>query len=230
MRASTWFRSQLAISALAVVCGFVARPVAAAPVAPGPFDAVARQLPVPVIARPRTTMMWEPAGGGPPLPGQGHSPILYLNCCAGPGCTAVPGNTNATTNPPHSSLGHGVLNPFSRGDAVWNTVVDCMKEVFEPFDVQLTEIDPGSAAHFEVMFGGMPQQLGLPDDLGGVSPFSCQSYIPNSLVFVFDVWGDDAEEICATAAQELAHSFAIDHAIEPSDPMTYFQYKGRRNF
>jgi hypothetical protein len=229
MRVPTWFHSRLAIG-LVVVCGFVARPTAAAPIAPGPFDAVARELPRSVIARPRTTMMWEPAGAGLVLASQVNSHIIYLNRCAGPGCTVVQGNTNATTDPAHSSLGHGVLNPFSRGDAVWNTVVDCMKEVFEPFDVQLTEIDPGSAPHFEVMFGGMPQQIGLSADLGGVSPFSCQTYIPNSLVFVFDVWGDDAEEICATAAQEIAHSFALDHAIEPSDPMTYLKYKGRRHF
>jgi MYXO-CTERM domain-containing protein len=180
-------------------------------------------------ARPRATLMWEsldPAA----VTSSVNSHIIYLNRCAGSGCTVVQGTTNSTTDPAHSSLGHGVLSPFSRSEATWNTVVACMQDVFSPFNVEVTETDPGSAPHFEIMIGGMPQQLGLAADLGGVSPFSCAPYIPNSLVFVFDVWGDDPDEICATAAQEIAHSFALDHAIEPSDPMTYFPYKGRRHF
>jgi MYXO-CTERM domain-containing protein len=140
------------------------------------------------------------------------------------------GATNSTADPPRSSLGHGVLSAFSRGDATWRAVVACMREVFAPFAVDMTEADPGSAPHFEVMIGGQPQELGLSPGVGGVSPFSCAPYIANSLVFVFDVWGNDPDEICATAAQELAHSFALDHATEPSDPMTYFDYDGRRHF
>jgi hypothetical protein len=217
-------------AALALAGWLIAAPSAsAAPVAPGPFDGITLGSAAPVVIRPRTAMIWERSSLAI-APGQVNSHLIYLNRCAGPGCMVVQGTTNSTTDPPHSSLGHGVLSPFSRGDATWHTVVDCMKEVFEAFDLEVTEFDPGSAPHFEVMVGGMPQQIGLPADLGGVSPFSCQPYIPNSVVFVFDVWGDDPEELCATAAQELAHSFALDHAVEPSDPMTYFEYKGRRHF
>jgi len=182
----------------------------------------------PLALRPRTAMMWEPIVSATAL-AQVNTHKIYLNRCAG-GCTVAQGATNSTTDPAHSSLGHGVLSPFSHGDATWNTVVACMQEVYAPFNVEITETDPGAEPHFEIMIGGMPQQIGLGANLGGVSPFSCMPYIPNSLVFVFDVWGDDAEEICATAAQEIAHSFALDHAIEPSDPMTYFKYKGRRRY
>jgi Bacterial Ig domain len=102
--------------------------------------------------------------------------------------------------------------------------------VYQPFNVEITETSPGSQPHFEIMIGGQPQQIGLAAGIGGVSPFSCMPYIPNSVVFVFDVWGNDPEEICATAAQELAHSFSLDHCVEPTDPMTYFSYKGRRHY
>ena len=37
-------------------------------------------------------------------------------------------------------------------------------------------------------------------------------------------------EICATAAQEVAHSWALDHVTDASDPMTYNPYSGRRHF
>jgi len=207
-----------ALAVIAVVAG--AAPAAAEP----PAGAGS-----PVALRPRTAMVWEPIVSVSAL-AQVNSHKIYLNRCAGAGCTVAQGATNSTTAPVHSSLGHGVLSPFSRGDKTWNTVVSCMKDVYAPFNVEITETDPGAEPHFEIMIGGMPQQIGLGANLGGVSPFSCMPYIPNSVVFVFDVWGDDPEEICATAAQEIAHSFALDHAIEPSDPMTYFPYKGRRRY
>jgi Bacterial Ig domain len=179
--------------------------------------------------RPRSAMMWEPVD-----PALAAAPVnshtIYLDRCRTAGCTIVQGTTNSTTDPVHSSLGHGVVGAFTRGDETWSTIVACMKEVYAPFNVQITEVDPGAQPHFAIVFGGDPRDLGLDANLGGVSPFSCMPYIPNSVVFVFDVWGDNPEEICATAAQEIAHSFALDHATEPSDPMTYFAYQGRRHY
>lgn len=183
----------------------------------------------PARVRPRSAMMWEevePAA----LASDVNSHTIYLNRCPTSGCAVAQGATDSRTEPVHSSLGHGVLGGFTRGDATWNTVVACMKEVYAPFHVQITELDPGPQPHFEILFGGKPQDLGMDPSLGGVSPFSCAPYIPNSVVFVFDVWGNDPEELCATAAQEIAHSFSLDHTIEPSDPMTYFHYDGRRHY
>lgn len=192
-----------------------------------PAPAATLELATPLV-RPRDAMMWEsvPASAS----SQVNSHTIYLHRCVGSDCTVVQGTTNSTTDPVHSSLGHGVLTAFSQGDQVWSTVVDCMREVYAPFNVVITEVDPGAEPHFEIMVGGRPEELGMPTGIGGVSPFSCMPYVPNSVVFVFDVWGNDAEEICATAAQEIAHSFTLDHAIEPSDPMTYFDYKGRRHY
>lgn len=207
-----------------VAAAWLAQPAIAA-AAPPAVDAT-----VP-LTRPRDAMVWEPiAPSLAPLASQVNTHTIYLHRCVGADCTVVQGATNSTTEPVHSSLGHGVLSPFSRGDAVWNTVVACMRDVYTPFNVEITEVDPGSQPHFEIMIGGTPEQLGMPTGIGGVSPFSCTPYIPNSVVFVFDVWGDDAEELCATAAQEIAHSFSLDHVTEPSDPMTYYNYKGRRRY
>jgi uncharacterized protein (TIGR03382 family) len=183
----------------------------------------------PLTGRPRSTMIWESVDPGAASSGV-NSHIIYLHRCTGSDCTVIQGTTNATTQPVHSSLGHGVLSAFTQGDEVWRAVSDCMRDVYSSFNVQITETSPGTAPHFEIMIGGRPEEIGLSAGIGGVSPFSCQPYIPNSVVFVFDVWGDNADEICATAAQELAHSFALDHSTEPSDPMTYFAYNGRRHY
>jgi Bacterial Ig domain len=205
-------------------CAALAAIAAAAWLAPS----IAAGEPLP-LTRPRDVMMWEPIAPAA-ASSQVNSHTIYLHRCVGSDCAVVQGTTNSTTEPVHSSLGHGVLSPFSRSNDVWNTVAACMREVYAPFNVEITEVDPGSQPHFEIMIGGMPEELGMPSGIGGVSPFSCMPYIPNSVVFVFDVWGDDAEELCATAAQEVAHSFTLDHVIEPSDPMTYFSYKGRRHY
>src|SRR5689334_1636851 len=151
------------VTPIALIAGLAA-PAAAAPRTPGAGD------------RPRTTMVWEataPALTTAPV----NSHVIYLNRCVD-GCMVVQGTTNSTSDPVHSSLGHGVLSPFSRGDETWNAVVECVREVFAPFAVEITEVDPRDAPHFEIIIGGQPQQIGLPAGVGGVSPFSCAPYIP----------------------------------------------------
>lgn len=223
---ATWIGATAAAGWLAQ-----ATPAAAAPrtIVPGQGDSVALDdEPSPLAPRPLPTMVWENVELAS-MTALVNSHIIYLNRCAG-GCEIVQGTTNSTADPVRSSLGHGVLSSFSRGDATWNAVVECMRDVFGGFNVEITESDPGALPHFEIIIGGTPQEIGLSAGVGGVSPFSCAPYIPNSVVFVFDVWGDNAEELCSTAAQEIAHSFSLDHAIEPSDPMTYYPYTGRRRF
>ena len=94
------------------------------------------------------------------------------------------------------------------------------------FGVEIVTTNPSPSPHFEIVIAGSPTNLGLSSGIGGISPFSCQQYIPNSLVFAFaniSIYRNDVDEICATAAQEIAHSFALDHVIDPSDPLTYFE-------
>lgn len=189
--------------------------------------AVLGAVAAPAAARPTRDRVWEQVDPSAVAPAANTNKI-YLNRCAG-GCIVTRGGTDSRTN--RSSIGGGQLAAFSQGDTVWNNVVSCMKDVFSPFGVEIVTTDPGNANHFEIMIAGRPQQIGLPSGVGGISPFNCNAeYIPNSLVFVFDVWGGDVEEICSTAAQEIAHSFGLDHVTEPSDPLTYFTYNGRRRF
>jgi MYXO-CTERM domain-containing protein len=72
----------------------------------------------------------------------------------------------------------------------------------------------------------------LPDNVAGVSPFRTDcSNIDNSIVFTFtDVLPDDSQVMCEVMAQEIAHSYGLDHQLTPSDPMTYLPYDGDRSF
>jgi hypothetical protein len=117
-------------------------------------------------------------------------------------------------------------------DDTWAEVVDCVAELYAPFDVTVTDEDPGDAPHIEALIGGHPSDVGLPDDVAGVSPFTTDcAIIERSIVFTFtDVLPDDPRTVCEVTAQEIAHSFGLDHEMLPSDPMTYLDYSGDRTF
>jgi hypothetical protein len=164
-----------------------------------------------------------------------NSKIIFLNRCVG-GCKVTSGFTDSRTN--KSAIGAGTLTAYSYGDSSWNSVVACMKKVMEPFNVTVTDVDPGANVdHFEIMIAGSPGQLGLPSGVGGIAEYSCEQpgvcakYIANTIVFDFAaVWGGSVNEICATAAQEIAHTWTLDHVVDASDPMTYFSFSGMRLF
>ncbi len=107
-----------------------------------------------------------------------------------------------------------------------------MRAQFAPFDVEITDVDPGNVPHFESVVAGHPNDLGFPNNVGGVSPFTIGcNVIPNSIVFTFaDAFGGDPETICEVVGQEAAHSFGLDHELLASDPMTYLPYNGLQSF
>lgn len=153
------------------------------------------------------------------------SNIIYLDRCAG-GCSVThAGSDDATTVPYRSTIGGGVIQAFSCSDTVWQQVVSCMKDAFSSFNVQITDVRPGSGSYLGIIIAGTPQNIGLGGGVGGIAPFRCQPYQQNALVFDFgNVWQCNVEEICSTAAQEIAHTWSLDHSTLASDPMTYYGY------
>lgn len=167
-----------------------------------------------------------------------NTKTIFMNRCPN-NCVVTSGYTDSRTN--KSAIGAGTLSAYSFGDASWNAVMACMKDTFSRFNVEITDVDPGPYVdHFEIMVAGSPTQIGLPADVGGIAEYGCTSpgvcdlYQSNVIVFDFaKVWGGLANrdlEICATAAQEIAHSWALDHVTDKTDPMTYASYTGMRQF
>jgi len=167
---------------------------------------------------------------------------IFLNRCAG-GCALQP-RGNSTSTPDGSPLvgGNIQLQAFKGTDAQWQHIVECVKDTFGVFNVNVTDVDPGSANHFEIMVAGYSSDLQnsqLGSNVFGVSPYTC-SVLDNAVVFAFanqfidnpTAFGSNPveEEICATAAQEVSHAWTLDHVVVKSDPMTYNLYNGRRYF
>ena len=158
-----------------------------------------------------------------------QSKTIYLNKN---GVTLTPGNNDSRTNKSTIASQQTTIAPWNVSATTWSATVACMKDLFSAYNVTVTETDPGATPHIEAVFGGSPTQLGLPTNVAGVSPFTtdCQ-IIENSIVFTFtNVIPADARLACEIMAQEVAHSYGLDHELLASDPMTYLDYTGNRSF
>ncbi len=156
--------------------------------------------------------------------------IFFINKNGG---TYRPGNNDARSN--YSSIVDSVstIPPWNVSTTTWNAVKACMVQMFSRWNVTITDVDPGTTTpHYEIVIAGSPEDIGMEQGVGGVSPFSGNcGVITNSIVFDFaEVWGSNVRDICETAAQEVAHSFGLDHEFMCQDPMTYLTDCGNKSF
>jgi hypothetical protein len=154
---------------------------------------------------------------------------IYLNRN---GVAVRPGANDSRTN--RSSLVNveASIPRWETTDAMWSETVTCLREMFAPFAVELVETDPGDVQHIEAVFGGTAAMLGFPFTAGGVAPFSttCKP-IENAIVFTFtQSLPASSKVVCEIMAQEIAHSYGLDHVLLASDVMTYLSYAGKRAF
>lgn len=171
----------------------------------------------------------------PPIPGvdiqSDHvSKILFLNRCAG-GCTITSGANDARINSSTIVDGTSQVSAWGHGDSSWNVLVDCVKELYAPYDVEVTDVDPGSNIfHHEAIVAGYYNEIGYERPIGGVAPSQC-SPANNVISFTFaNGYGNNPIRICHTVGQETAHSYGLEHAFDCSDPMTYLPTCGRQFF
>ncbi len=152
------------------------------------------------------------------------SRIVYVKRCTS-ACTvhfAAADDSRTGASSIASADGPRTLSAFSQADVVWDEMFSCVKETFAPFDIEITDVDPGTTTpHFLNIVGGKPTEL-HPDytGAGGVAPFDCGE-IPNAITYTFDVYGPNAGQLCWTAAQEIAHAFGLEHEFLQKDPLTY---------
>ena len=165
----------------------------------------------------------------PPSATRARSRTIYLNRH---GVTVMPGandsehDRSSVTN----QLAH--IPAWEVSPQIWRDTVTCLETMFAPFDVTITETDPGAVPHIEAVFGGSGDLLGLPARIGGVSPMSTScAVIESSMVFTFtSVIPQSAQVACEIQAQEIAHSFGLDHELLAADPMSYLRHDAERTF
>ena len=157
------------------------------------------------------------------------SKILYLNPCRG-GCVFEPGQNDARLNTSTIVAGTSLVSEFRHSDETWQAVVQCVSEIYAPYDVEVTDQDPGQVFHHEAVVAGDYQEIGYETPIGGVAPSQC--FPANNVIsFTFaNGYPPSPQTICAVIAQESAHSYGLEHAFDCSDPMTYLSACGRQFF
>ena len=179
---------------------------------------------------------------------EGVAPTLFLNRCAG-GCTINRGleTDNRTHSSPIPNNGNVfTMSAFAGTDAEWDELVTCMREVFSPYAVTVTDVQPPASEHYnEAIIAGYPQELNLGPEFGGIAPIGpgCIA-VPHAMSFTFANLYVDAlqgavltNELCMTVSQEVGHTLGLDHQYELidgtsacNDPMTYRSDCGGRRF
>ncbi|HET7501219.1 MAG TPA: hypothetical protein VFK02_09465, partial [Kofleriaceae bacterium] len=183
-------------------------------------------------------------------PSAAVSRTLYLERCRG-GCTVHRGPNDARTATSMIPMMQDArIGEFASvlgltgaaADAEWAQLVQCMKEVYSPYNVHVTDVKPASGEGFHMaIVAGLPEDIGLGQDILGVAPLAsdCRA-IDNVISFSFANHHppeDRVLNICWTAAQESAHAYGLDHEYAFSnnrsacnDPMTYRNDCGGQKF
>jgi len=158
-----------------------------------------------------------------PTPG-----LLYLNRCLG-GATFTGGSDDSRTN--HSSIVQGQVQfpEFVYGEETWSQMLFETQEIFAPFNVVVTDVDPGEEPHNEMVVCGGPSLIDRAG-IAGISPMRCR-VLENSVSFTFpQALPDDARQIAEVVAHEAGHAFGLDHEAYCPDLMTYINNCGEKWF
>ena len=193
-----------------------------------------------------TDVAFPPAGATPePVNHAAVSNIIYLNRCVG-GCTLTrvdPPRSNALTN--ETSIIGGSTTPagtefhiteFRFAQPVWDEFVQCMKDVYAPYNVQIVTDDPSPTPHHEAIVAGTAAEYGKESGVLGTGQLGAGFCSPRDNAISINMANDHtpaagmsvAQNICWTVAQETAHTWVLDHELECSDALTYiFTSSGR---
>ena len=119
-------------------------------------------------------------------------------------------------------------------DAEWNAIVQCVREVYSPYNITVSDQPPpGGMSHTQGIVAGKPANINYGSaGIGGIAPGSLACAPQDNVIsFSFaNIYSGPNRiiDICATAAQETAHSFGLDHAFAFTDgrsacpdPMSY---------
>ncbi len=179
----------------------------------------------------------------------GAPKIMYLNRCVGD-CTLMPGAEDDAREGISTLLslpGPHQISAFALGDDVWNDVVTCLKNVWSPYGLTMTETRPApSEVYSEAIIAGRGGQFDQDEAFAGFAPLDqfCRSLsYAVSTTFAnqwvdYNLGADTAIDICRVASQEIAHTYGLDHIYQflegdssCSDPMTYrFDCGGEKFF
>lgn len=160
------------------------------------------------------------------------SRVIYL---ARAPMTLAPGEDDAAVGRSSVVASQGSVEvkvPGWKGtDKGWTQLVACVRKLFAPFDVEVTDKRPDTDDFVLVAVGGRPADIGMKNPrIGGLAPFNGE-VIPRPVVFAFaQQLGNKVTPICETIGMEVAHAYGLDHGYLCKDVMTYLKPCGPKSF
>ena len=149
-------------------------------------------------------------------------PLLYLNRCIGGKTVYNKGFSDSrqdTSTIPTSDEVH--LSEYPHGDESWNQVVSHVKDMLDPFDIEVTETDPGTEiSHHEIFVCGSSVDV-LQSDILGVAIGLPFALIMNGISFVFPDGATNTLLLAKVISHELGHNLTLDHLYDCKAIMGY---------
>ena len=160
-----------------------------------------------------------------------------LPCSGGPNCSGgacscqSSGTGTFTIGEFQSSTGQ----TGAAADAEWAAIMLCLKEVYSPYAVEVSDVRPSAVLYDEEVIAGHARDIGwLDSQVGGIAPGPGPGCAPENNIMSFTFANEIASSnrpqvLCAIAAQESAHAYGADHEFEfvadkssaCTDPMSY---------
>ena len=147
----------------------------------------------------------------------GSPVVLFLDRAGG---TWTPGTTDSRSNL-SALLGQSTSVPaWTIASASWTALMACVVQKFKPFNVQVTDVDPGTVTtHLEVVFA--PGNLTLFGGAAANGPSTC-AVVPNSVAFVSTTYADaNLDNGCAAVASVVGSSLGLEPVTACPDAMAY---------
>lgn len=112
------------------------------------------------------------------------------------------------------------VNAWSVSSQTWTTIVDCVKQKLLPFNVTVTDVDPGTVQHVEIVFAQNTPTI-FAGGAKSVGPLTC-SVKENAVAFVSQPHAEAAVgNGCAAAAQLYGYAMGLEQVTTCPDAMTY---------
>jgi hypothetical protein len=162
----------------------------------------------------------------------GTPSVVFLNNGGG---EYTPGVDNSSTNVSTIINEPETVAPYTAGPD-WGELLTCVAGKFAAFNITITDVDPGTAEHREVVFAMNPADFPFGNGVSGVAPFTCPEAgndqpMRVGIGYMFpSVLGADPVSTCEVTAQIIGNMFNLDHAYHCPDLMTFLANCGEKTF
>jgi hypothetical protein len=160
--------------------------------------------------------------------------LVYLNRSGGD-YTQGPDDASTNTSAVLQQASQSVT-ASSVDNALWTQVVACMADRLAPFNIRVTETDPGSAPHREAVFVDSLAELGFSAGVSAIAPSRCPMQdapdpLQRAILFTATtIFGTNARDICENALMSLGFTFYLDRTLHAPDIMSYFASQTPKRF